>query len=83
MKSFFKDRRMVDMTVGSPLRLILTFAIPMFIGNIFQQLYNIVDTMIAGYALGDDVIAAISSNQANKYKDIMNLINNGEKVNFC
>lgn len=61
MRSFFKDRRMVDMTVGSPLRLILTFAIPMFMGNIFQQLYNIVDTMIAGYALGDDVIAAISS----------------------
>lgn len=49
------------MTVGSPLKLILFFAIPMFVGNIFQQLYNIFDTMVAGYALGDDVIAAISS----------------------
>lgn len=49
------------MTMGSPLRLILVFAIPMFMGNIFQQLYNIFDTMVAGYALGDDVIAAISS----------------------
>ncbi len=61
MKSLFKERRIVDMTVGSPLRLILVFAIPMFMGNIFQQLYNIFDTMVAGYALGDDVIAAISS----------------------
>lgn len=61
MKSLFKERRIVDMTMGSPLRLILVFAIPMFMGNIFQQLYNIFDTMVAGYALGDDVIAAISS----------------------
>lgn len=61
MKSFFKERRVVDMTVGSPLRLILTFAIPMFIGNVFQQLYNVFDTMVAGHFLGDDVIAAIGS----------------------
>lgn len=57
----FTQRRTVDMTVGSPLKLILFFAIPMFVGNIFQQLYNIFDTMVAGYALGDDIIAAISS----------------------
>lgn len=50
-----------DMTKGSPLRLILAFAIPLFIGNIFQQIYNVADTMIAGYNLGDTAIAAIGA----------------------
>ena len=45
-----------DMTTGSPVRLILIFAIPRFIGNIFQQIYNVADTMIAGYNLGDSAI---------------------------
>lgn len=50
-----------DMTTGSPVRLILAFAIPLFIGNIFQQIYNVADTMIAGYNLGDNAIAAIGA----------------------
>ena len=50
-----------DMTTGRPVRLILEFAIPLFIGNIFQQIYSIVDTMIAGYNLGDNAIAAIGA----------------------
>lgn len=50
-----------DMTTGSPVRLILFFAIPLFIGNIFQQIYNVADTMIAGYNLGDIAIAAIGA----------------------
>ena len=41
--------RVQDMTVGNPLKLILTFAIPIFIGNIFQQVYSIIDTMVVGY----------------------------------
>ena len=41
--------------------MILTFAIPLFIGNIFQQVYSMVDTMVAGYCLGDQAIAAIGS----------------------
>ena len=53
--------RIQDMTVGEPLRLILAFAIPLFIGNIFQQIYSIVDTMVAGYKLGDGAIAAIGA----------------------
>ena len=36
-----------DMTVGSPLKKILWFAVPLFIGNIFQQVYNLADTAIA------------------------------------
>lgn len=50
-----------DMTTGSPVRLILSFAVPLFIGNIFQQIYNVADTMIAGYNLGDSAIAAIGA----------------------
>ena len=41
-----------DMTKGSPLRLILGFAFPMLLGMLFQQFYNLVDTMIVGKTLG-------------------------------
>ena len=51
----------MDMTKGNPLKLILLFAIPTLIGNLFQQIYSIVDTMIAGYNLGDSAIAAIGA----------------------
>lgn len=50
-----------DMTQGSAVKHIVMFAVPLFIGNIFQQVYNLVDTMIAGYNLGDEAIAAIGA----------------------
>ena len=53
--------KITDMTKGNPLKLILSFAIPILIGNIFQQVYSIVDTMVAGYNLGDSAIAAIGA----------------------
>lgn len=53
--------RVLDMTQGSPIKLILAFAVPLFIGNIFQQVYSMVDTMVAGYNLGDNAIAAIGA----------------------
>ena len=53
----------MDMTQGNPAKLMLTFAIPLFIGNIFQQIYSMVDTMVAGYTLGDSAIAAIGAIQ--------------------
>lgn len=53
--------RTVDMTTGKPLRLILAFALPLFIGNVFQQAYTMVDTMVVGYSLGDEAIAAIGA----------------------
>ncbi len=49
------------MTSGNPLALILLFAIPLFIGNVFQEIYTVVDTAIVGYVLGDSAIAAIGS----------------------
>ena len=59
-----KDARTLDMTTGKPLKLIIQFAIPLFIGTLFQQAYNIIDTMIAGYNLGDEAIAAIGATSA-------------------
>ena len=41
-----------DMTTGSPAKLIVQFMIPMFLGNIFQQFYNVADSIIAG--IGSD-----------------------------
>ena len=49
------------MTVGNPVRLIIQFMIPMFLGNVFQQFYNIVDSIVAGQFIGVDALAAIGS----------------------
>lgn len=53
-----------DMTKGSPLRLILRFSLPVLIGNIFQQLYSMVDTIIVGRCIGNDALAAVGSTGA-------------------
>ncbi len=49
------------MTEGKPAFLILTFALPLMIGNVFQQLYTVVDTMVVGKALGVPALAAIGA----------------------
>lgn len=50
-----------DMTKGSPLRLILGFAFPMLLGMLFQQFYNLVDTMIVGKTLGVSALAGVGA----------------------
>lgn len=50
-----------DMTAGRPLPLIISFALPLMVGNIFQQLYTVVDTMVVGKALGVDALAALGA----------------------
>ena len=50
-----------DMTTGAPLPLIVSFALPLMVGNIFQQLYTVVDTMVVGKALGVDALAALGA----------------------
>ena len=50
-----------DMTHGPCIKLILTFALPLFIGNIFQQIYNLVDTAVVGHCIGDSAISAIGT----------------------
>jgi len=56
-----KVSNVMDMTSGNAIKQIIVFAIPLLIGNVFQQIYSIVDTMIAGYNLGDNAIAAIGA----------------------
>lgn len=50
-----------DMTTGSPLKLIWQFAIPLIFGNLFQQLYNMADTIIVGRTLGLNALTAVGS----------------------
>ncbi len=71
--------KITNMTEGNPVRIIMAFAVPLFIGNVFQQVYNLVDTMIAGHFLGDGAIAAIGATSV-LYSLLMNLawgLNNG------
>lgn len=50
-----------DMTQGKPIKLILGFAIPMLLGYLFQQFYNLIDTLIVGRYLGVNPLAAVGS----------------------
>ena len=50
-----------DMTSGSPARLIMLFAIPLMLGNIFQQLYTMVDTIVVGQIVGVQALAALGA----------------------
>ena len=51
----------VDMTVGSPFKHLISFAIPLLIGNVFQQLYNMVDSIVVGNFVGPNAIAAVGT----------------------
>lgn len=50
-----------DMTVGNPAKMIADFTIPVFIGNVFQQLYSMADTIIVGKFVGTKALAAVGS----------------------
>ncbi len=52
---------MKDLTTGNEARLIFKFALPMLLGNIFQQLYNVVDSIIVGRYLGEKALAAVGA----------------------
>ena len=52
---------MKDLTKGNIIRLLIAFSVPLLIGNIFQQLYNVVDTKVVGEMLGEDALAAIGA----------------------
>lgn len=51
----------VDMTVGRPWEDIAVFTVPMLIGNVAQQLYNTVDSVVVGQFVGDNALAAVGS----------------------
>lgn len=65
------------MTEGSPLKLILGFSIPMLAGLLFQQMYNLVDTIIVGQTLGDSALAAVGSTGS------INFLINGFCMGIC
>ena len=50
-----------DMTTGSPSKLILLFAVPLMLGNVCQQLYTMVDTVIVGQIAGVQALAALGA----------------------
>lgn len=50
-----------DMTTGNPWKIIIFFSIPVLLGNLFQQFYNMVDAIIVGQFLGEDALAAVGS----------------------
>ena len=50
-----------DMTVGNPMKIIFGFTLPIFIGNVFQQFYSMVDTIIVGKFVGTTALAAVGS----------------------
>ena len=54
----------LDMTSGNILRILLTFALPVFFGSLLQQFYNLADTAIAGNMLGDAALAQIGATSA-------------------
>lgn len=56
-----KISRTTDMTQSSEMRHIIMFSLPLLAGNLLQQTYNIVDTMVVGRYLGDDALAAVGA----------------------
>jgi len=53
--------RVRNMTEGKPILHIITFALPLMLGNVFQPLYTVVDTMVVGQALGVNALAALGA----------------------
>lgn len=65
---------MKDLTKGSPIRLIIMFALPILLGSVFQQAYNLTDTIIIGQQLGKSSLAAVGST-ASVVSLMFNIIN--------
>ena len=54
-------QRIRSMTEASPTRLLITFALPLMVGNVFQQLYTVVDTAVVGQVVGVSALAALGA----------------------
>lgn len=61
IKRLFGGRKDVDMTEGSILRHIIMFAFPLLLGNIFQQMYNMVDVWVVGNFVSDEAFSAVGT----------------------
>jgi len=60
-EELMNTRNVTDMTTGSPVKHILRFALPLLIGNLFQQLYNMVDSIVVGNFVGKNALAAVGT----------------------
>lgn len=71
-----------DLTVGNPIKAIIIMTIPIMIGNLFQQMYSIVDTIIVGRFLGSGALAAVGSTASLYYLILwfLNGISNGYAI---
>lgn len=54
-------QRIRNMTEGSPVKLLISFALPLMVGNVFQQLYTVVDTAVVGQVVGVQALAALGA----------------------
>ena len=59
MPKLEKGHPQADMTTGHPAKRIFFFALPMLLGNIFQQLYNMVDSIVVGNFVGPEALGAV------------------------
>ena len=59
-----RAKRQIDLLNGSPGKNLLLFALPMILGNLFQQFYNMADSMIVGSFVGEDALAAVGASYA-------------------
>ncbi len=59
-----------DLTQGNIMTKLLKFAFPIMMGNVLQQLYNVVDTLIVGRFLGKDALAAVGSSSTRRSSDL-------------
>ena len=66
-----------DMTTGSPMKNIIKFCLPLMVGNLFQQLYNMADAIIVGKCVGKDALSAVGSVSA------LNFLIIGSVIGLC
>lgn len=64
VRSESERRKKADLTQGSPAKSLLLFALPMIVGNLFQQFYNMADSMIVGNYVSEDALAAVGASYA-------------------
>lgn len=61
LKKRRREKMQKDMTAGKPMKILLDFTIPVFIGSVFQQFYSMMDTIIVGQFVGTKALAAVGS----------------------
>lgn len=64
LMGFKKGNMQKSMIEGNTLKLILNFSIPLLLGNLFQQFYNVVDAAIVGQTLGSKALAAVGASSS-------------------